>query len=124
MHRTTPLAELTDDRESKSLLVETNGARQIAHVQRGFKDAVRFGAHRSLHPDFLTVSEFQREAFGAQEHSCAVASGERLVMRVMPRLQKLVSSERLVPQDRACTENFAEAGPIVALPGYAGLIGS
>ena len=30
--------------------------------------------------------------------------------------------ERLVLQDRLVTENFAEAGPTVALPGYAGLI--
>src|SRR6266403_6140102 len=48
LHCATALTELADDRESKSLLIEAHGARHIAHVQRGFKDAIGFGAHRVL----------------------------------------------------------------------------
>jgi hypothetical protein len=36
---------LTDDREPERVLIEANGTRQIAHVQRRFKDAISLGAH-------------------------------------------------------------------------------
>jgi hypothetical protein len=45
MHCATTLAEVGYDAEPKYFLVEANGARNIAHVQRGFKNAVCFRGH-------------------------------------------------------------------------------
>src|ERR1700719_497785 len=35
-----------------------SGARHIAHVQRGFKNAIALRRHRSLLAEYLTVSDF------------------------------------------------------------------
>src|SRR5215472_14618657 len=41
-------AEISDDRKPKGLLIELNGAGHVAHVQSGFKDAIRFWTHCRL----------------------------------------------------------------------------
>src|SRR6516164_9257201 len=42
---TASLAKFAYDSESKSLLIETNGARHITHVERRFKNAISFRLH-------------------------------------------------------------------------------
>src|SRR5215468_7001467 len=45
LQRTASLAKFAYDSESKSFLIETNGARHITHVERRFKNAIRFRLH-------------------------------------------------------------------------------
>src|SRR6516165_4126917 len=45
LQRAASLAKFAYDSESKSLLIETNGARHITHVERRFKNAIRFRLH-------------------------------------------------------------------------------
>src|SRR6266513_2410889 len=42
LHCAATLAEFFDNAKSKCLLVKTDGARYIAHIQRRFKNAIRF----------------------------------------------------------------------------------
>src|SRR5215471_6491591 len=56
MHGATALAEVADNGELESFLVETSGAGYIVHIQRRFKDAINFGTHRDLPADYPTVS--------------------------------------------------------------------
>src|ERR1700722_1912554 len=48
LHRTAAPPKLCDHLKSKCLFVKTNGPRDIAYIQRRFKNAIRFRRHRPL----------------------------------------------------------------------------
>src|SRR6266700_940195 len=54
MHGAAALTEVTNQGKSENVLIKANGMSQIAHVQRGFQDAIGCWAHRSLRRMQLT----------------------------------------------------------------------
>src|SRR6516165_5520640 len=98
LQRTASLAKFAYDSESKSLLIETNGARHITHVERRFKNAIRFRLHFGLPSNPRTASNPHRRC----------VAGAQLVLRLR---YTLVLGGRLYASQVPCACRFARLHP-------------